>query len=179
MTKGCGLQLRWYFKSTSSFCLLQCVQSLDLEQFCYTINTKQAVQTSTLHCCELHVTRTQGLRELIKGLKYKATYILLPSSRAPHTSSHVHVAVLSCHVWATAGVSGPAKEGDGQKGEWLYSTDVAIIVYGDQWQFFSFSNCINREESYLLPTCWTTVMRRQGGRSNPHRPLTSNDVYPQ
>ena len=27
--------------------------------------------------------------------------------------------------------------------------------------------------------CWTTVMRRQGGRSNPHQPLTSNDVYPQ
>ena len=24
-----------------------------------------------------------------------------------------------------------------------------------------------------------TVMRRQGGRSNPHQPLTSDDVYPQ
>ena len=30
-----------------------------------------------------------------------------------------------------------------------------------------------------VPGCWTTVMRRQGGRSNPHRPLTFNDVYPQ
>ena len=29
-----------------------------------------------------------------------------------------------------------------------------------------------------VPGCWTAVMRRQGGRSNPHRPLTSNDVYP-
>jgi len=27
--------------------------------------------------------------------------------------------------------------------------------------------------------CWIAVMRRQGGRSNPHRPLTSNDMYPQ
>ena len=26
---------------------------------------------------------------------------------------------------------------------------------------------------------WTAVMRRQGGRSNPHQPLTSSDVYPQ
>ena len=26
--------------------------------------------------------------------------------------------------------------------------------------------------------CWTAVMRRQRGRSNPHRPLTSNDMYP-
>ena len=30
-----------------------------------------------------------------------------------------------------------------------------------------------------VPGCWITVMRRQGGRSDPHRPLTSNDVYPQ
>ena len=30
-----------------------------------------------------------------------------------------------------------------------------------------------------VPGCWITVMRRQGGRNNPHRPLTSDDVYPQ
>ena len=30
-----------------------------------------------------------------------------------------------------------------------------------------------------VPGCWIAVMRRQGGRSNPHQPLTSNDVYPQ
>ena len=29
------------------------------------------------------------------------------------------------------------------------------------------------------PGCWIAVMRRQGGRSNPHRPLTSDDMYPQ
>ena len=29
-----------------------------------------------------------------------------------------------------------------------------------------------------VPGCWTAVMRMQGGRSNPHRPLTSSDVYP-
>jgi len=33
-------------------------------------------------------------------------------------------------------------------------------------------------DSAVFPGCWTAVMRRQGGRSNPHRPLTSNDVYP-
>ena len=37
----------------------------------------------------------------------------------------------------------------------------------------------NRDGGLEVPGCWTTVMRRQGGRSNPHRPLTSNDVYPQ
>ena len=30
-----------------------------------------------------------------------------------------------------------------------------------------------------VPGCWIAVMRRQGGRSNHHPPLTSNDVYPQ
>ena len=29
------------------------------------------------------------------------------------------------------------------------------------------------------PGCWTAVMRRLRGRSNPHRPFTSNDVYSQ
>ena len=36
----------------------------------------------------------------------------------------------------------------------------------------------NRDQGLEVPGCWTAVMRRQGGRSNPHRPLTSNDVYP-
>ena len=36
----------------------------------------------------------------------------------------------------------------------------------------------NRDGGLEVPGCWTAVMRRQGGRSNPHRPLTSNDVYP-
>ena len=30
-----------------------------------------------------------------------------------------------------------------------------------------------------VPGCWIAVMRRQEGRSNPHQPLTSDDVYPQ
>ena len=37
----------------------------------------------------------------------------------------------------------------------------------------------NRDGGLKVPGSWTAVMRRQGGRSNPHRPLTSNDVYPQ
>ena len=37
----------------------------------------------------------------------------------------------------------------------------------------------NRDGGLEVPGCWITVMRRQGGRSNPHRPLTSNDVYSQ
>ena len=36
----------------------------------------------------------------------------------------------------------------------------------------------NRDGGLEVPGCWTAVMRRQGGRSNPHRPLTSNNVYP-
>ena len=36
----------------------------------------------------------------------------------------------------------------------------------------------NQDGGLEVPGCWTAVMRRQGGRSNPHRPLwTSNDVY--
>ena len=30
-----------------------------------------------------------------------------------------------------------------------------------------------------VPGCWIAVMRRQGGRGNPHQPLTSNNMYPQ
>ena len=37
----------------------------------------------------------------------------------------------------------------------------------------------NRDGGLEVPGCWIAVMRRQGGRSNPHRPLTSDDVYPQ
>ena len=37
--------------------------------------------------------------------------------------------------------------------------------------------CFNRDGGLEVPGCWTTMMRRQGGRNNPHRPLTSNDVY--
>ena len=37
----------------------------------------------------------------------------------------------------------------------------------------------NRDGGLEVPGCWIAVMRRQEGRSNPHRPLTSDDVYPQ
>ena len=36
----------------------------------------------------------------------------------------------------------------------------------------------NQDGGLEVPDSWITVMR-QGGRSNPHRPLTSNDMYPQ
>ena len=39
--------------------------------------------------------------------------------------------------------------------------------------------CFNWDGGLEVPSCWTAVMRSQGGRSTPHRPLTSNDVYPQ
>jgi len=29
-----------------------------------------------------------------------------------------------------------------------------------------------------LMDCWTAVMKKQEGRSNPHQSLTSDDVYP-
>ena len=37
----------------------------------------------------------------------------------------------------------------------------------------------NQDGGLEVPGCWTAVMRSQGERSNPHRSLTSNDVYPQ
>ena len=37
----------------------------------------------------------------------------------------------------------------------------------------------NRDGGLEVPGCWIAVMRRQGGRSNRHRPLTSDNVYPQ
>ena len=37
----------------------------------------------------------------------------------------------------------------------------------------------NRDGGLKVPGCWTAVMRKQRGRSNPHQPLTSNDVHPQ
>ena len=42
--------------------------------------------------------------------------------------------------------------------------------------------CFNWDGGLEVPGCWIAVMRWQGGRINPHRPLTSNDVndvYPQ
>ena len=37
----------------------------------------------------------------------------------------------------------------------------------------------NRDGGMEVPGCWTAVMRRQGGRSNAHQPLISDDAYPQ
>ena len=37
----------------------------------------------------------------------------------------------------------------------------------------------NRDGGLEVPGCWTAVMKRQGGRSNPYLPLTCNDAYPQ
>ena len=34
----------------------------------------------------------------------------------------------------------------------------------------------NRDGGLEVPGYWNNVMRRQGGRSNPHRPLTSNNL---
>ena len=36
----------------------------------------------------------------------------------------------------------------------------------------------NQDEGLDVSSCWTTVMKRQEGRNNPYRTLTSNDVYP-
>ena len=44
-------------------------------------------------------------------------------------------------------------------------------------QMTSVEERFNRDGGLEVPGCWTTMMRL-GGRSNPHRPLTSNDVYP-
>ena len=38
--------------------------------------------------------------------------------------------------------------------------------------------CFSRDGGLEIPGCWTAVMRRREGRSNPLQPLTSNDVYP-
>ena len=35
----------------------------------------------------------------------------------------------------------------------------------------------NQDGGLEVPGCWTAVMRRQGGRSNPHRPLTSGSAW--
>ena len=35
----------------------------------------------------------------------------------------------------------------------------------------------NRNGGQEVPGCWTAVMERQGGRSIPRRPLTSNGMY--
>ena len=37
----------------------------------------------------------------------------------------------------------------------------------------------NRDGGMEVPGCWTAVMSKQRGRSTSHRPLTSNNVYPQ
>ena len=37
----------------------------------------------------------------------------------------------------------------------------------------------NRDRGLEVPGCWTAMMRMQGGRSDPHRSLTSSDMFPQ
>jgi len=37
----------------------------------------------------------------------------------------------------------------------------------------------NRDGGLEVPGCWTAVIRRGEGMSNPHLPLTSNDMYAQ
>ena len=49
----------------------------------------------------------------------------------------------------------------------------------DHIQMTPLEECFNRVGGLEVPGCWTAVMMRQEERSNPHRPLTSNDVYPQ
>ena len=46
-------------------------------------------------------------------------------------------------------------------------------------QMKSSEEYFNRDGGLEVPGCWSAVMRRQGGWSYPHWPLTSNDVYPQ
>ena len=45
-------------------------------------------------------------------------------------------------------------------------------------QMIPAEECFKRDRGLEVTGCWTTVMK-QKGRSNPHRLLTSNDVYPQ
>ena len=53
-----------------------------------------------------------------------------------------------------------------------------LVKEGLHIQMTPVQEYFNRDGGLEVPGCWTAVMRRQGGRSNPHRPLTSNDVYP-
>ena len=54
-----------------------------------------------------------------------------------------------------------------------------LVKEAQHIQMTSSEECFNWDGRLEVPGCWTTVMRRQGGGSNPHQPLTSNDVYPQ
>ena len=57
--------------------------------------------------------------------------------------------------------------------------DYSTLLHFFHIQMTPSEERFNRGEGLEVPGCWTAVMRRQGGRSNPHQPLTSNDVYPQ
>ena len=45
-------------------------------------------------------------------------------------------------------------------------------------QMIPMEESLNQDGGLEVPGC-CTVMRKHGGRSNPHHTLTSNDVYPQ
>ena len=53
-----------------------------------------------------------------------------------------------------------------------------LVKEGLHIQMTDVEERFNRDGGLEVPGRWTAVMMRQGGRSNPHRPLTSNDVYP-
>ena len=78
-----------------------------------------------------------------------------------------HIMALACMIhWEETTVIGPR----GRRQELLVKEALHIQMTPAEERF-------NRDGGLEVPRCWTAVMRRQGGRSNPHRPLTSNDVY--
>ena len=51
-----------------------------------------------------------------------------------------------------------------------------LVKEGLHIQMTSSEERFNRDRGLEVPGCWTAVMML-GGRSNPHQPLTSSDVY--
>ena len=57
--------------------------------------------------------------------------------------------------------------------------DVQHIIYIYNIKENPMEERFNRDGELEVLGCWIAVMRRQGGKTNPHQPVTSNDMYPQ
>ena len=129
---------------------------------------------------------TQHTRWSSWSQRMTAFFSLLANTKSQHTS-------FSAHDWT---VLGPVKLEKSAVAEhaWenhhpIYWEDTTVLDQGRgqellvkkslHIQMTSSEERFNRDGGQEVPGCWTAVMRRQEGLSNPHWPLISNDVSPQ
>ena len=96
-----------------------------------------------------------------------------PAARDFQSSIPVEALLRGCHLEERHSTGQETTVLDCSRGQELLLKEALHIQMTPSEERF------NRDGGLEVPGCWIAVMRRQGGRSNLHRPLTPDDVYPQ